>query len=110
MIYSYITLFILALVAIIIIARSIRVVPQQTAYVVERLGRYQDTLSAGIHVITPFIDRIAYKHTLKEQVIEIPEQVCITKDNVQVGIDGIVYLQVVDAKQASYGIANYFIG
>jgi regulator of protease activity HflC (stomatin/prohibitin superfamily) len=101
---------VLVLVVLIFIARSIRVVPQQMAYVVERLGRYQDTLSAGIHVITPFIDRIAYKHTLKEQVIEIPEQVCITKDNVQVGIDGIVYMQVVDAKQASYGIANYFIG
>jgi regulator of protease activity HflC (stomatin/prohibitin superfamily) len=110
MIYSYTAVFVLVFVVLIFIARSIRVVPQQTAYVVERLGRYQDTLSAGIHVITPFVDRIAYKHTLKELVIEIPEQICITKDNVQVGIDGIVYLQVVDAKMASYGISDYIVG
>ncbi len=97
-------------VCIIFIAMCIKIVPQQQAYVVERLGRYHMTLNAGINTIIPFVDSIAYKHLLKEMVIDVPEQVCITKDNVQVGLDGIVYIQVVDARLASYGISNYLAG
>ncbi len=97
-------------VCVIFIAMCIKIVPQQQAYVVERLGRYHQTLNAGINIIIPFVDSIAYKHVLKEVVIDVPEQVCITKDNVQVGLDGIVYIQVVDARLASYGISNYLAG
>jgi regulator of protease activity HflC (stomatin/prohibitin superfamily) len=86
------------------------VVPQQNAYVVERLGKFHAVLDAGFHVLVPFIDVIRYRHELKEQAVDIPEQICITKDNVQVGLDGIVYLQVVDARLASYGISNYLAG
>ncbi len=101
---------VLGIVCVIFIAMSVKIVPQQQAYIVERLGRYRETLNAGINIIIPFVDSIAYRHSLKEVVIDVPEQVCITKDNVQVGLDGIVYIQVVDAKLASYGIANYLAG
>lgn len=101
------TVLVIAILAIIAIAKTATVVPQQSAYIVESLGRYSKTLSAGFHILIPFIERIAYKHSLKEQAIDIPEQVCITRDNVQVGIDGVLYLQVLDAKNASYGITNY---
>jgi len=90
-----------------VIARTALVVPQQSAYVVETVGRYSRTLQAGFHLLVPFIDRVAYRHTLKEQTIDIPEQVCITRDNVQVGVDGVLYLQVLDPRQASYGVMNY---
>lgn len=93
--------------AIILYAMAIRIVPQQTVFIVERLGRFHATLTAGLTVIIPFIDRIQYKHTLKEQAIDIPEQICITKDNVQVGVDGVLFLRVVDAQRASYGIGSY---
>src|SRR5690606_36942921 len=96
-----------AVFAIIVIAKTAVVVPQQSAYIVEMLGKYSRTLSAGFHILIPFIERVAYKHSLKEQAIDIPEQVCITKDNVQVGIDGVLYLQVLDAARASYGIADH---
>jgi len=85
----------------------VKVVPQQTAYVVERLGKFHAVLAPGINFIIPFFDRLAYKHNLKEQAIDIPEQICITKDNVQVQVDGVLFLQVVDPKTASYGVANY---
>ncbi len=97
----------LAALAIYTIFRSAIVVPQQNAYVVERLGRYSSSLNAGFHILIPFIDRIAYRHSLKEHAIDIPEQICITADNVQVGVDGVIYLQVLDPKLASYGIGNY---
>ncbi len=97
----------LAALAIYTIFRSAVVVPQQNAYVVERLGRYANYLSAGFHILIPFIDRIAYRHSLKEHAIDIPEQICITADNVQVGVDGVIYLQVLDPKLASYGIGNF---
>jgi len=84
-----------------------KVVPQQTAYIVERLGKYHSTMSPGLNIIIPFVDRIAYKHTLKEVAADIPEQVCITKDNVQVAVDGVVFYQVMDPKLASYGISNF---
>ncbi len=100
----------LAALVIYTIYRSAVVVPQQNAFVVERLGRYSSTLNAGFHILIPFIDRIAYRHSLKEHAIDIAEQVCITRDNVQVGVDGVISLQVLDAKLGSYGIGNYIFG
>ena len=97
----------IAILFIIILAKTAVVVPQQSAYVVERLGRYAGTLDAGFHILTPFLDVIRYKHTLKEEALPIEEQTCITKDNVQVSIDGILYLKVLNPERASYGIANY---
>jgi regulator of protease activity HflC (stomatin/prohibitin superfamily) len=100
---------VLAIVALVVIvlAKTATVVPQQSAYVVETLGRYSRTLQAGFHILVPFVDRIAYRHTLKEDAVDIPEQVCITRDNVQVGVDGVLYLQILDARNASYGITNH---
>lgn len=98
----------IAILAVVAIAFGVSVVPQQSAYVVERLGKADRVLQAGLNFIIPFIDRIAYKHSLKEQAIDIPEQICITKDNVQVGVDGVIFIQVMDAKMASYGIGNYY--
>ena len=95
-----------ALVAAFIIA-SLRIVPQQSAYVVERLGKYHSTLLSGVNFLIPSVDRIAYTHTLKEQVIDVPEQICITRDNAQVAVDGVVFIQVMDARRASYGIGDY---
>lgn len=103
----FFVVLVIAILAIIVIAKTAVVVPQQSAYIVELLGKYSRTLSAGFHILIPFIERVSYKHSLKEQAADIPEQVCITKDNVQVGIDGVLYLQVLDPKRASYGIANY---
>jgi regulator of protease activity HflC (stomatin/prohibitin superfamily) len=102
----------LALAALVIytIYRSAIVVPQQNTYVVERLGRFSSKLNAGFHILIPFIDRIAYRHSMKEHAIDIPEQICITRDNVQVGVDGVLYLQVLDPKLASYGIGDYVFG
>jgi len=90
-----------------ILYKTAVVVPQQNAIVVERLGRYHATLNAGFHLLVPFVDVIRYRHSLKEQAIDIPAQVCITRDNVQVGVDGILYLKVLDPERASYGISNY---
>jgi regulator of protease activity HflC (stomatin/prohibitin superfamily) len=106
---NVVVIAVLAVVLLIVwvIARTALVVPQQSAYVVETVGRYSRTLQAGFHLLVPFIDRVAYRHTLKEQTIDIPEQVCITRDNVQVGVDGVLYLQVLDPRQASYGVMNY---
>jgi len=98
---------VIAAVAFIVLLKTAIVVPQQSAYVVERLGKYSSTLHAGFHILVPFIERIAYRHSLKEDALDIAEQICITKDNVQVGIDGVLYLQVLDPARASYGIANY---
>jgi regulator of protease activity HflC (stomatin/prohibitin superfamily) len=98
---------IVALVVLIVLAKTAVVVPQQSAFVVEYLGRYSRTIQAGFHILFPFIERIAYKHNLKEEAMDIPEQICITRDNVQVGVDGVLYLQVLEASKASYGITNY---
>ena len=97
----------IAVLAIFLLAKTAIVVPQQSAYIVELWGKYSRTLQAGFHILTPFMERVAYKHSLKEMAIDIPEQVCITRDNVQVGIDGVLYMQILDAARASYGIANY---
>lgn len=107
MIMENILPIVLAILAIIIILRSVKVVPQQSAYVVQRLGKFKEVLQPGINFIIPFFDNVAYKHSLKEIAMDIPEQVCITKDNVQMAVDGVVFLQVVDAMRASYGISNY---
>jgi len=97
----------LAALAIVVVLKTATVVPQQSAFVVERLGRLHATLEAGFHVLLPFVDVIRYRHTLKEQAIDIAEQICITRDNVQVGVDGVLYLKVLDAQRASYGISDY---
>jgi regulator of protease activity HflC (stomatin/prohibitin superfamily) len=102
-----VALLILAVVVLIVIAKTAVVVPQQNAYVVERLGRYSGTLGAGFHVLLPFVDVIRYRHSLKEGAYDIPAQVCITRDNVQVGVDGVLYLKVLNAERASYGISDY---
>src|SRR5690606_36513413 len=102
----YVVLAIVAVI-VIVIMKTATVEPQQSAYVVENLGRYSRTIQAGFHILVPFIERIAYKHNLKEEALDIPEQICITKDNVQVGVDGVLYLQVLDPRSASYGITNY---
>jgi regulator of protease activity HflC (stomatin/prohibitin superfamily) len=96
-----------AILVIFVLRRTLIVVPQQSAYVVEFLGKYSRTLQAGFHILVPGAENIAYRHTLKERAIDIPEQICITKDNVQVGIDGVLYLQILDAARASYGISDY---
>ena len=97
----------LLIVAIFLFFSTIKIVPQRSAFVVERFGKYRTTLLAGFHIIIPFVDKVAYKHTLKEQVIDVMAQTCITKDNISVEVDGVLYLQVMDAHKASYGIDNY---
>jgi regulator of protease activity HflC (stomatin/prohibitin superfamily) len=102
-----IVFFVLAVLVLIVIAKTAIVVPQQSAYVVERLGRYSTTLGAGFHILLPFVDTIRYRHSLKEMAVDIPAQVCITRDNVQVGVDGVLYLKVLNPERASYGISDY---
>jgi regulator of protease activity HflC (stomatin/prohibitin superfamily) len=103
----FLFMLVLAAAALILLVKTAIVVPQQSAYIVERLGKYSKTLHAGFHILVPGIERIAYRHSLKEAALDIAEQICITKDNVQVGIDGVLYLQVLDPARASYGIADY---
>lgn len=99
-----------ALIVIIALFSGVVVVPQRTQFVIERLGKYSRTLDAGLHFLVPFFDRAAYKHSMKEEAIDVPKQRCITKDNITVEVDGVMYFQVVDAKGASYGIGNYRLG
>ena len=103
---ALLVMLMLAAGALYVVSRIVIVVPQQNAYVVERLGKYNRTLSAGLHILIPFIYVIRYRHSLKEDVIDIPEQECITRDNVQVGVDGVLYSKVIDPERASYGITN----
>jgi regulator of protease activity HflC (stomatin/prohibitin superfamily) len=98
---------IIAIVAIVFISQSVRIVPQQSAWVVERLGKYDRTMHAGPNFLMPFIDRVAYKHSLKEIPLDVPSQVCITRDNTQLQVDGILYFQVTDPMKASYGSSDY---
>ncbi|HUU15997.1 MAG TPA: stomatin-like protein [Sedimentisphaerales bacterium] len=93
--------------ALLVFFKTIRIVPQKMAFIIERLGKYSTTLEAGFHILFPFLDKVSYKHTLKEQAIDVAPQQCITKDNIAVEVDGILYMQVVDPKKASYGINNY---
>jgi regulator of protease activity HflC (stomatin/prohibitin superfamily) len=104
---TVVVLILVALLVLFILFKTAVVVPQQSAFVVERLGRYHATLNAGFHILVPFVDAIRYRHSLKEQALDIPAQVCITRDNVQVGVDGILYLKVLNPERASYGISNY---
>src|SRR5918997_986652 len=105
-----IVVIVLAFVIIVVVAKTAVVVPQQSAYVVERLGKYSGTLGAGFHILVPFMDVIRYRHSLKETALDIPAQVCITRDNVQVGVDGVLYLKVLNPERASYGIQDYLFG
>ncbi len=100
--------FLIAMIVVVLI-EGVRVVPQQSAWVVERLGKFHMTLLPGLNLIVPFIDRVAYRHSLKEVPLDVPEQVCITKDNTQLAVDGIIYFQVVDPKLASYGTSDYVL-
>jgi regulator of protease activity HflC (stomatin/prohibitin superfamily) len=104
---SLIAVLVLVALVVFVIARTAVVVPQQRGYVVENLGKYSRTLQAGFHILVPFVEKVAYRHTLKEQAMDIPEQICITNDNVQVGVDGVLYLKVLDPHLASYGIGDY---
>jgi len=103
---TIVTIGIVILVVIIVI-KTARIVPQKSAFIVERLGKYAKTLEAGFHILFPFIERVAYKHSLKEVAVDVPSQSCITRDNIAVEVDGVLYLQVMDASKASYGIDNY---
>src|SRR5215510_607037 len=104
---ALLVMLVLAGLVVVVIARTAVVVPQQSAFVVERLGKYRGTLQAGFHILIPFIDTVRYRHSLKETAVDIPEQVCITRDNVQVHVDGVLYLQVLNPERASYGVADY---
>jgi regulator of protease activity HflC (stomatin/prohibitin superfamily) len=104
---ALIVAIVFAIIVLIVLSKTAIVVPQQSAYVVERLGRYNGVLNAGFHVLVPFMDVIRYRHSLKEEAMDIPEQICITRDNVQVAVDGILYLKVLNPERASYGISNY---
>src|SRR5271154_4495116 len=102
-------LFVVLVFAIVFVFKTINVVPQQHDWVVERLGKYHATLPPGLNIVLPFIDRIAYKHILKEIPLDVPPQVCITRDNTQLQVDGILYFQVTDPMRASYGSSNYIL-
>jgi regulator of protease activity HflC (stomatin/prohibitin superfamily) len=104
-----ITAIVFLIFAVVMFLRTVRIVPQQTAYVVERLGKYSRTLDAGLHIVLPFIESVRYKHNLKEIVLDIPEQICITRDNVQVGVDGVLFYRVMEPSKASYGVHNYAV-
>ncbi|KQP19990.1 SPFH domain-containing protein [Pseudorhodoferax sp. Leaf267] len=100
---------VLLVIAVVFVSQSIKVVPQQNAWVVERLGKYNATLTPGLNFLVPFVDRVAYKHSLKEIPLDVPSQVCITRDNTQLQVDGILYFQVTDPMRASYGSSNYIM-
>ena len=104
---GFIVALVVALLVIVVLAKTAVIVPQQNAFVVERLGKYSRTLEAGFHILVPFVERCAYKHSLKEHACDIAEQHCITRDNVQVGVDGVLYMQVMDPERASYGIGDF---
>ncbi len=106
--FKYVALTLLVVVFIFIV-RSIKVVPQQHAWVVERLGKYHATLTPGLNFLVPFVDRLAYRHSLKEIPLDVPSQVCITRDNTQLQVDGILYFQVTDPMRASYGASDYIM-
>ncbi len=106
---ALLTTLVFACIIIVLVVKTAAVVPQKTEYIIERLGKYSKTLSAGLHILIPFIDKVAYKRSLKEEVMDIPAQSCITRDNVSVTIDGVLYIRVMDAKMSAYGIENYYI-
>lgn len=97
----------LIILAVVVLAKCVRIVPQKSAFIIERLGKYKKTLTAGFHLLIPLVDKVAYKHTLKEQALDVASQTCITQDNISVEVDGILYLQVMDPVKSSYGIEDY---
>ena len=99
--------FLIIALAAVFVIEGVRVVPQQNAWIVERLGKFNEVLEPGLNVIIPFVDRVAYRHSLKEVPLDVPEQVCITKDNTQLAVDGLIYYQVTDPRLASYGTSDY---
>ncbi len=105
--FATILSLIILLIVIVAVVKTAQIVPQRSAYVIERLGRFHSVLDAGFHLLIPFIDKVAYKHTLKEEAIDVPQQACVTKDNIQIHVDGVIYMQVMDARLASYGIEDY---
>lgn len=105
--FATILSLIILLIVIIAVVKTAQIVPQRSAYVVERLGRFHSVLDAGFHLMIPFVDKVAYRHTLKEEAIDVPQQACVTKDNIQIHVDGVIYMQVIDPRLASYGIENY---
>ena len=107
MIEAYVILGFFALLTVVVIIKSAVVVPNQLAYVVERLGKFNKVLYAGFHILVPFVDRVAYRRSLKEQVLDVPKQTCITRDNVSVDVDGVIYLQVITPEKSAYGISDY---
>src|SRR5207245_11649656 len=106
---ALVVFLVLAFLALFVISRTAVVVPQQSAFVVERLGRYHATLDAGFNILLPFIDVIRYRHSLKETAVDIAEQICITKDNVQVHVDGVLYLKVLNPERAASGVSDYLL-
>ena len=102
------SIFGIGLVVLVLVAftKTVRIVPQRMAFVIERLGKYSRTLEAGFHILIPFFDRVAYKRSLKEEALDVAQQTCITKDNVSIDVDGILYLQVIDAQKSAYGIED----
>ena len=104
---TLIAILMLTVLIVIILIKTAVIVPQKTEFIIERLGKYSRTLDAGFHLLIPFLDRVAYKYVLKEEVFDIPSQTCITKDNVTVEVDGLIYLQVMNSKLAAYGINDY---
>ena len=107
MMFSTIVASGIATLVVLALLQTARVVPQKQAFVVERLGKYASTLDAGFHILVPFLDRVAYRHSLKEVAVDVPPQTCITRDNIAVAVDGVLYMQVIDAVKASYGIEDY---
>ncbi|QJB55912.1 stomatin-like protein [Pseudodesulfovibrio sp. zrk46] len=106
---SLVTLVVFALLLILIIVKTAVIVPQRSQFVIERLGKYSKSIKAGLHILIPFIDQVAYRRSLKEEVMDVPAQSCITRDNVSVTIDGVLYIRVIDAMKSCYGIENYYI-
>jgi len=104
---AFVAVAVLAVLVITILLKTAVIVPQRSEYIIERLGKYSASIGAGFHILVPFIDKIAYRYSLKEEVMDIPSQTCITKDNVTVEVDGLIYLQVIDSKLSAYGINNY---
>ena len=104
---TFLLLCVSAIIILMLLFQSIKIIPQKTAFIIERFGKYNVTMEAGLHFLIPIIDKVAYIHTLKEQAIDVPHQSCITKDNIVVDVDGILYMQVMDPSKASYGISNY---
>jgi len=105
--FATILSLIILIIVVVALAKTAQIVPQRSAYVVERLGRFHSVLDAGFHLLIPFVDKVAYKHTLKEEATDVPQQACVTKDNIQIHVDGVIYMQVVDPRMASYGIDDY---